>query len=96
LPSVEKQIEDDYLKKVSNTRHKRGDDADLVEIFYRTTEVRNLTISALNIFLFGVRAGELLGEPCHDTYWDVQGHRASEYFSNCSFRQMEADLLKKE
>ncbi|OJU51259.1 MAG: hypothetical protein BGN96_08100 [Bacteroidales bacterium 45-6] len=62
LPSVEKQIGDSYTGANSTIKSASGDFAYLVRIFYRTTEVRNLTISALNTSLFGVRAGESLND----------------------------------
>ncbi|OJU51257.1 MAG: hypothetical protein BGN96_08090 [Bacteroidales bacterium 45-6] len=64
LPSVEQQISDDYEKKAESNLKRALELANIeqVKIHYRTTEIRNLTITALNTPIFGMRAGESLND----------------------------------
>jgi len=59
---IESQVKSDYDKS-SSTRTKAVDNydySDMIPIEYRTTEIRDLTITALQTSLFGKQAGESL------------------------------------
>jgi len=62
LPSVEQQIELDRKKWSRSDGVSEKDYMNMIEVEYRTTEIKSLNISALNAPLFGKPAGEPLND----------------------------------
>ena len=61
IPSVEQQIKSDYDRQVLT--YSKGGNADvMISVEYRTTEIKNLTISTANTPLFGKPAGASLND----------------------------------
>ena len=72
IPEVEKLLIQDYDKTSNqqNTGLSKGTDAmNFIDIEYRTSVVRNLTIFALSTSLFGKSSGESLNE-----FFDIKGY----------------------
>jgi len=61
IPSVEQQIKSDYDRQ-AQTYSKGGNNDVMISIEYRTTEIKNLTISTTNTPLFGKSAGASLND----------------------------------
>ncbi|GHT65272.1 hypothetical protein AGMMS50239_24650 [Bacteroidia bacterium] len=75
IPEIERQLAQDYEKQ--SKQKKSGSPGGLdafnwIDIEYRTTPIRNLTISSLNTPLFGKAAGESLND-----FFDILGYGPS-------------------